>query len=287
MTYPYPELLPLLQLKCTPAQYQRVIARFTREDGLWVKDELLADPEYQSLLPSLTYAHCPICGYTLEGLVDVYQFEKGVTYPELNQMLYPFGYNVISFNPAVHYTVPADYPHSINVNAVFDGTQKFAHCKHFLGVHNFVNYHGSLPYPHGACHGEVPWLNTWMVDFNTPGFAVIFAFPICKIENDAFVPAYTIFSLSYFSPDRDGLLEEWQVSQRQIMDRDPEYYPSLVTVLLTSRRGKAPHDLVEYAKEGKLGYLDINQSDSPLQIGLGTVLPKMYWHIEGRSYFEW
>lgn len=252
-------------------------------------DERLGDLEYQSLLPTVTYAHCPICGYVLKCRADIYNvFSRWEVGPRFSQVLYPYGYRVLSIRDGINYTIPADYPMEINESDMFNGTQEFAHCEHFFGIHKFLNLHNSpLPFAHYTNYGEVPYVNRWLFESHTSGYAVLFAIPICKVENDSFVPAYTIFSLTYFTSDRKALIEEWRDNQKRAMAEDPEYYPGLIEVTYLLSHRDQSHDLAFYATLGKLGYLDFSKLHLPLRIEKGIVLPKIYRYIEGRSYYEW
>jgi len=287
MPYPYPELRSIIQLKCAPKEYQRVITRFTKADGR-IMDERLVEPVYQFLLPDVTYARCPICGHILKCRVDIYSLQGWAVGPEFDQSLYPDGYQAADFRAKTFVSMPDDFPPRITPKDVFDGVQKFAHCEHFLGVHKFLNLHGALPpFNYFINYGEVPYVEPWILESSIPGFSILHALPVCKIENDDFLPAYTIFSLTYFCPNRASLFDEWREDAKKSMNSDPEYYPGLISPGYFFKERNRIHDLAYFANIGRLGFLDFTQPQSPLIIGKGVSLPIIFNHIEGRSYFEW
>jgi len=173
------------------------------------------------------------------------------------------------------------------------GTPKFAHCPHFFGIHAFLNLHEVPPpntYYWSNSTGEVPYVTPWFFPDDISTYAVLHALPICRIVDDAFVPTYTVFSVTYFSQDRKEILTRWRERVQNEGLRDPEYYPSLLAIpnSYSSAGRSAQHDLVTWARQGKLGFLDITRPPLPLVVGLGTELPGIYQHIQGRlAKYTW
>src|SRR5689334_4218247 len=74
MTYPYPELLPLLQFRCTADAYQRAITPYLRQgSNKRILISLIpATAEYWQLIPTYPYAQCPYCHTRYQNSVDTY-----------------------------------------------------------------------------------------------------------------------------------------------------------------------------------------------------------------------
>ena len=268
MAYPYPELTKLLEFRCTSYEYQQIITPFILQDGT-----LLNPPKshlYWQILPEYTIAECPICGYRVQSLADTYSLIGWYGSPlALLQSLYR-----------------SDTP-AITEGPVSQGTPKFAHCEHFLGIHRFLNLHEVPPpntyyWPNRT--GEVPYVTPWFFPDDIPTYAVLHALPICRTEGDTFVPTYTVFSLTYFSQDRREILRRWRERIRE-GPNDLEYYPSLLAIPYSysdQAHRTARYNLSDWAYRGKLGFLDITQPDLPLSIGQGIELPEIYRNIQGR-----
>jgi len=182
----------------------------------------------------------------------------------------------------------------ITEGPVSQGTPEFAHCAHFFGIHAFLNLHEVPPpntYYWPNATGEVPYVTPWFFPDDIPTYAVLHALPICRIEEDTFVPTYTVFSLTYFSQDRKEILTRWRERVRNEGLDDPEYYPTLLATPYSysdQAHRTARYDLAGWAYRGKLGFLDITQPDLPLSIGKGTELPEIYRNIQGRlAKYTW
>lgn len=260
MSYPYPPLLPLLQFRCTPDEYQRAIALHIRR-GRIAKRSVGAD--YWRIIPTYTYAECPVCHARYREPADTYSIRGWGSYGFLLKTLYAF---------ERHYPTRS-------------------HCPHFWGIHMFVNLHDELP---GEIEdmvnhtGEVPYITPWNFSEDLESYAVLHALPICRIENDKFVPRYTVFSLTYFSRDLDLLRRHFAaLAKAEKVQDDPEYYPSLVWPpghVDKQQYDESLYDLTAWAERGQLGWLDVTRADQPLRLGAGLQLPEMYRHIEGRRW---
>jgi hypothetical protein len=83
--------------------------------------------------------------------------------------------------------------------SVFDYRLIVHHCEHFALAQAFINFHGVWPAEaEGMLGSEVPHVIGHLLE-KRRCLAVIHALPICRIEDDAFVPRYTLFIISYFS----------------------------------------------------------------------------------------
>jgi len=274
MSYPYPELTNRLEFLCNLHKYKQIVAPLISPKGRLQTPP--KDHPYWHILPKYPIAECPICAYRLQNLVDTYSLLGwGSSFHGLLQSLYR-----------------SDMP-AVTAGPVTKGTPKFAHCPHFMGIHSFLNLHEVPPpntYYWSNRTGEVPYITPWFFPDDVPTYAVLHALPICRIEEDTFVPTYTVFSITYFSQDRKEILMRWRERVRNEGLGDPEYYPSLLAMpnSYSYEERSAQHDLVTWARQGKLGFLDVTRPMLPLFIGPGTELPEIYQHIQGRlATYTW
>jgi hypothetical protein len=267
-SYPYPELVPQLQFRCTPAVYQQVVAEYIiSRSGRFVLpcSEVLQTTKYWQLLPQYTFARCPICGNCYTHSADTYSLRG---WNASNDRLLAL-YRYVPYQPL---------------------------CAHFLGIHEFMNLHDQEPSELGYLAnsaGEVPRLTPWFLPEDIPSFAVLHALPICRIEAEQFVPAYTVFILTYFSENPGLLLERHYQTEAERGRGDPEYYPGFFSLPGLTRnydeKLSAPYyELDQRADRGQLGWLDYTRADLPLCLGTGKRLPGIYRHVEGRRYmYTW
>jgi|SRR5579859_1759282 len=199
--YPYPELLPLLQVLCTPAEYAQVApAREDWQSAAQFREHALDYPDYWRIVPQYTYAECPICHLRYHEPADTYSLSGWGSGPRLRQTVY----------------VPASFP-------------VHPRCPHFMGIHQFLNLHGVRPVEEswlvGEC-GEVPYLTRKFFSADVATYAVLHALPLACSEGAAFVPRYTHFLLTYFSAD-PAAVGDWigaqlaQLNLEDIMYMDP------------------------------------------------------------------
>jgi len=256
--YPYPELTKQLQFLCQPAQYQKITA------GRMYPIDSLHSAEYLDILPKYIFAQCPICGKRYSQLADTY--------------------TVYSWHSRSDHFATEDYK------------SNEATCKHFLGIHRFVNLHDQEPlgtdyFPNGS--GEAPRLTPWFLPDDIQSFVVLHGLPICRIVEEEFVPSYTLFILTYFCDDPKGVLKRHYEVQAKYGKDDHEFYPGFFTQPEIYKKGveKIPasyYALGEKAEQGQLGWMDYTKPDLPLSIGAGKQLPEIYRSIEGKRYkYEW
>jgi len=125
-----------------------------------------------------------------------------------------------------------------------------------MGLHAFVNLREHAPnevrqpynfYYHVGT-GEVPYTSPNFFQADIPTKAVLHGIPIYQAMSEQFIPAYTVFVLTYFSLDRNALrhaILKAQIEPGEIYDDG--YIPSLVkfpmatlktmTVIIGSRKG--------------------------------------------------
>lgn len=265
MSYPYPQLVPLLQFHCAPDEYQRVIAAYIGWSGGIARRD--AGVDYWQIIPSYTYAYCPVCGTRYHEPADTYSIRGWASYNFLLKTLYVLeGY------------YPTPKP-----------------CPHFVGLHVLLNLHDEQPRELDHLEnntGEVPYITPWYFSSDFESYVVLHALPICRIENDEFVPRYTVFSLTYFCRDPDLLLRHLAAqAEEERVREDPEYYPATVWPpghIDKKQYNEALYDLARWAERGQLGWLDITKADWPLCLRAGMQLPEMYRQIRGRRWkYAW
>lgn len=259
MNYPYQPLVKLLQFFCTPEEYIDVTGQLNWRNAYVYSNQKYKD--YWSLIPTYIYARCPICQYEYHEQVDTYHIGAWKTHLSLSSTLY----------------VPDDYPRP-------------KPCSHFLGIHRFINLHHREPDERDYMEnrtGEVPYVTPWLFEYGIETYAVLHALPICINNNNQFLPAYTIFCLTYFSSDREELLKRHYAAEAEWGKGDPDYYPTMLYPPNSTQ--KRLYDLDYWVTNDKLGWLDIESSDlSLLRHSNSRVLPEIYRGIQGnRSSYVW
>mgnify|MGYP001283432261 CR=1 FL=1 len=255
MNYPYPPLLLQLQFLCTPAEYQRLTIGWERGPvALWKKK---SDDPYWDILPRYRLAVCPICNQPHMQQADTYSLGGWTSSADLGENL---------FIRDTHQAVSAP-------------------CKHFLGIHNFINLHGHSPVEldyFSNQSGEVPYVTPWFFYEDIKTYVVLNGLPICRVESDQFVPHFTVFTLTYFNENRAIFRERRKQENLELGKGEEDFYPGTVALPWTAR--PSDYDLAEWARQGKLGWLDVADSHLRLQIGQGKEFPQMYNNIQGMKH---
>jgi hypothetical protein len=143
-------------------------------------------------------------------------------------------------------------------------------CLHFTGVQTFINLHGQTPteIDYFKFKPEAPFiLPDYLPDYPL-SYAVMHSLPICRIENNVFVPAYSLFIVSYFSNEPNELHHRSSPAGRC---DGPVSRPYTF---------KKDWDLLPWVEAGKLWWLDLERDDLPLKTGSVADFP--YANIEGR-----
>ena len=182
-------------------------------------------PEWQSL-PAYIIARCPYCLVT----------------------------NIEKLNTYTTYKWSMVFPHNSVKESVYSLELVEHHCEHFSLVQSFLNvdmYDGYSPDP-----GYVsPYVIGHLIQADL-SLAVMHALPICRIENNDFIPRYTLFMISYFS-------EYPQEVVRAVQAYNSRWYSleASGTLYLPLQFGrKYWADLLLWVREGKLYWVD---SDDP------------------------
>jgi hypothetical protein len=250
--YPFPVLAAQLQFICTPADYMKIVGPYIHK---WGTLSLLKYSGYWRLIPEYTYAYCPICHHQYREQADTYCLK----WWEGNYQLRDALYSIAEFHP-----------------------QPLSRCRHWLGITGFTNLHGQIPDELNwfkQWTGEVPAVAPMFLPDDIESYVILHALPVCRIENNQFVPRYTIFVLTYFSQKPYEILNRIYSEESD----DPEYRP------LVGAISKLPGpSLSEWTQRGRLGWLDVSNPDLPLRIGPNSQLPDFYQNIQGsKERFNW
>ncbi|MDQ2809033.1 MAG: hypothetical protein M3Z04_19335 [Chloroflexota bacterium] len=257
LNYPYPELLDLLQIDYSPSEYD---ALRRGADFITLRYEAKKYTRYWAQLPQYMFAVCPICGIHFTEPADTYTLEAwGIPVLEWAHTLHPLPRNFI----------PLPW------------------CSHFLGLQRFIQLHEQTPTELKRflnASAEVPYLTPSYFAAGVPTYAVLHALPICRTEDNRFVPRYTVFALTYFTADEATVLTYHRSLDWINRAQNLEYYttPDFDPPEPPTPANAARYDLAAWAARGQLGWLDYTDPVLPLRIGLGTPLPPLYEAIPGR-----
>ena len=138
-------------------------------------------------------------------------------------------------------------------------------------VHHFINLNSVMPteldYKTLGC--EVPHIIPVFLPDDVESYAVMHVLPICRVENDQFVPRYSLYTITYCSEEPSVLIKRrWQISSSEVM---------FVSRGLVTR---ASWDLAKWVQAGKLLWLDSEMPDLPLRTEPVEAFP--YVGIQGR-----
>lgn len=264
--YPYPDITAHLELSYSVAEFMSAIQQ-KRQWNEPPTEELF---EYQRIskqylppLPRYCYAICPLCQTRHYDRMNTYTLHGWAS-----EDLPMFPYR--------------------SIGRMFANYHKLT-CPHYIGVDTFINFHQLQPKvpfsgPLAGNAHNLPYLIPWMLtDRRNPGFAVLHALPICRIEAGAFIPSYTVFMVSYFAQDYERIWREHWETEAPTTD-DMEWYPWVADYTRTTPYHPDPYDLNEWTRRGVLGWLDYTQPDLPLRLGRGRILPPIYSTIVGDKH---
>ncbi len=157
-------------------------------------------------------------------------------------------------------------------------------CRHFFAVQTFINLHGTIPievehFTNQA--GDVPYvIPIWLPD-DVVSVAVMHSLPICRIEQNAFVPRYALYFITYYASDGPTILDHRLAEERRHGLQDHEYSP-----IVLYPTGPVAYNLRSWADRRKLFWLDPKTPSLRLQAKPYAVFP--YAEITGfKSEFEY
>jgi hypothetical protein len=134
------------------------------------------------------------------------------------------------------------------------------HCEHFALVQSYLKFHGNLSDDDLRVGGEeVPFVIGHLLESGRC-LAVMHALPICRIEDNAFVPRYTLFMVSYFS-------EQPKEAIRDVERYNIEWYNPVESILyLPLQFGEEKWaDLRYWVSAGQLFWVDGDDPDLGLR----------------------
>jgi hypothetical protein len=166
--------------------------------------------------------------------------------------------------------------------SVFSTKGIIQHCQHFSFVHTFYHFHGFKPTD--ALRGEffrpeVPFVVGFLLRRRWCK-AVIHALPVCRIENNEFVPRFTMFLVVYFAKkpaEAYKTLVSWAST-----GPGAEGYAS--DFRLPSKGDELWEDLRHWIAAGSLFWMDANDPELPIRTRNVDAFP--YGNITGRTTSE-
>jgi hypothetical protein len=180
MTFePYPTNPPnpfltshLLQNTYTSAEYQELLASYGYR-SYWTNTVWDRMPRY-------TLARCPFCEASYSEPLDTHSLR----YWWIN------GNESRAVFATDTYNLPLCHPEW--------------GCPHLMALQTHLNLNGVVPVEkesfHSTMSGEPCVMAEWLTD-SIPAIAVIHSLPICRLEDDQFVPRYLLYTVAYYSMD--------------------------------------------------------------------------------------
>ncbi len=187
--------------------------------------------KFWQVISEYLVSRCPLCGVPLTVRVDTH---------DLKRMLDTIGHGEYLYSPC--------------------------YCdKHFVSIQTFINLNGFIPEELSYYSGksEVPYIMPIFLPAEPPSYAVMHSLPICRLEDNRFVPRYSLFILTYYSADPDETI------RRRLLEIDDQVKGDIhwdVPIMYTwARADKEAWDLPLWVRLGRLRWLDIDRDDLPLK----------------------
>ncbi|MEZ4681960.1 MAG: hypothetical protein R2932_47895 [Caldilineaceae bacterium] len=177
-------------------------------------------------LPKYTLARCPLCGAEYVGHIDTYSLQ---TWRRLH--------------PEIH-------------GYVYRNIYEYKQCSHFVAVQTFLNLNNNIPteIPYLANgNGDVPIITPELFIDEFDASAVIHSLPICRIENEQFVPRYAIYVITYYSTNPTETRNQAMTSL--YADAENVHWGTLFDSSDRMVTEPMVGKLAEWAKQGKLHWL--------------------------------
>jgi hypothetical protein len=235
--------LRLLRVELSVGEYERVASnRLARP---YLPNPNSPFLSYLDKLPSYVIARCPLCLEENVEKIDTYSIR---TWGGLNA-----GDSVFS-------------------------SRRSTYCRHFALAQTFFHFHGIWPTGARISVGpEVPYVIGHLLE---DGWcqAVIHALPVCRIEDNTFVPRYTLFMVSYFSSVP-------KIAYKVLLDHNRPYGEVGVNkVFLPNVVREHWWDLRQWVSAGLLHWMDGSDPDLPIRTHDAEAFP--YGEITGRRFFH-
>lgn len=239
------QVIKQLQTTFTTTEYEASIKEYTHSaSGLFSLSQ--AGESFWNRLPLYCLACCPFCGIDSIERLNTHGLEGWK--PDPNKC-----------------------------ESVFDATPHKKDCRHFLAVQFFINLHDIVPQEmiYFSNQSEVPYVMPVFLPDDIESYAVMHSLPICRIEQDRFVPRYSVYMITYYSKDIHAM---WDRRRAEYRGQDYGHFPKLHTWRHTQNTPEA-WDLPLWVRKGKLMWLDLEQDNLPLKAGPVDEFP--YSNIEG------
>ena len=258
---PNPEL-PYIKITFKVAEYQSLINEIRYRDNL--------SEEFWKNVPDYLIARCPICHGVFTARVDTHSLKLWFGTNNNNSGRYVFSQN--------------------------EEYQDIS-CKHFLGVHSFLNLNGIFPEEKSNYFQneyDVPFVSPLFLPDEVQSYVVMHNLPICRIEEGKFVPCYTLYTLTYFvaeeyvawvsisnasAPIRRGVIFERRAAERLDPDYDAYEFESFLYPVSNARKHPDWWDLPLWVERKKLLWLVPYSPELPLRDGPVKDFP--YPNIQG------
>jgi len=212
-------------------EYQKLLKKYNHTvTGYRMYKHDGAKKEYWEKLPKLILAKCPICDADHSDRLDLHTTVLISSSVDVRQLLF--------------------YRHP-----------PYTGCKHLVRTALFINLNNNTPQRRLFVNSEVPYITDCMFPTDIPeSYAVINAFPLCRIEGDKFVPTYTLFILAYYGEEPNKLFKlkepDWEGLYRPVLYSVDEAWKN---------REKKIFDLKHWIERGRLFWLDEKNGEAILR----------------------
>jgi len=288
---PRSKMIRHLQIALTPAEYQTITQRYQRRG---VFSRLKAEDDYWEHVPTYLIARCPLCAATYREKLDTYNLVGWRIRLDNWKSIYVIDDNVRRFDEKKRMErlakqgklsvqklrklkefrgyVPKSAPQQID-------------CTHFVGVQTFLNLNKVVPneldYFSNESESEVPFVIPDFLPDDIESYVVMHSLPICRIEENQFVPRYAMYMLTYYSARPHWLRERFTERYRGGGGGEGYFLVWEYAVSQTKRLSEA-WNLAMWVGKRKLLWLDLEEFDLPLRNGPVADFP--YSNIEGMRW---
>lgn len=230
----------LLEITFTPDDYISLMTKYAlASKTLWPDMEINT---YWTKLPRHIFARCPYCNAEYISSVDTHGL---------------FGW----FTSLQSGAIAAN-------EALFVKKYQMGNCAHYSGIQTFINLNGNLPVELSSLHndcGDIPLISPELLTCDTV-VAVMHSLPVCRIENNLFIPRYSVYSITYFAEEPEQARKQALARKFPNFKPDLEGYSPAYLYDDSSRIKYEPlvGELQEWIRQGKLFWLDLDVSTLPL-----------------------
>ncbi len=244
-----PKIIKKFHPVFTVPEYQKLLEKYYRiKMGYTVPNWGKAEEEFWRKLPETVLAKCPICGAEHTDRIDL------------------------------HTTAIVDGSRVDASQLLFFRTHPYSGCKHWVRTISFINLNGEVPQRDVFFGSEVPYVTDYMFPPNIQeSYAVINAFPLCKIEEGKFKPTYTLYLLTYYGTDPTKLRDLKNLPEGEWFSP-----PVLYSVdEAWENRDKKIFDLKYWVEQGRLFWIDEEDGKTILRND-----PETFPYVNIKGYVE-